>query len=245
MRPPAQPPRERAAEGPGHDLFPARAGSDSGLALMGVSKDWVDRRRTALHEVDFVIGRGSTVAVVGANGSGKTTMLRVIAGLIKPDRGTVRLNGLDSERDFRGYRSRVGFLTAGNSGLFARLTVRRHLDYSVRIALIGKDEGRRAVEWALAAFALTDLASRRVDRLSLGQRQRLRATLAFLHQPQLVLLDEPHNSLDEHGTRLLGQAVRDLTARGGIAVWCAPALGEHDGGFDRTFVMRAGRLERV
>lgn len=236
-----------AAAPPSSTRMPSSAGTkgDAGLLLTGVGKEWVDRRRTALDAIDLYVERGSTAAVAGANGSGKTTMLRVIAGIVKPDRGSVRLNGLDLERDFRRYRSRIGFLTAGNSGLFARLPVRRHLDYAARIALMGRDEGRRSVQWALDAFALEELASRRVDRLSLGQRQRLRAALAFIHRPELVLLDEPHNSLDEHGVRLLAGAIAELTTRGGISLWCAPALGEQDAAFDRTFVMHAGRLERV
>lgn len=224
------------------ELRPPPEADDQGLVLSGVSKAWVDRRRTALRDVDLAIGRGSTAAIVGANGSGKTTMLRVITGTIRPDSGTVSLNGLDSERDGREYRSRIGYLAAGNSGLFARLSVRRHLDYSAHIALLTKREAQRCVDRVLDAFALRELASRRVDRLSLGQRQRVRTALAFLHSPELVLLDEPHNSLDDHGMLLLDRAVGELTARGGIALWCAPAVNNHDGRFDRTFVMRAGNL---
>ncbi len=222
---------------------PARR-ADQGLVLEGVSKTWVDRRRTALHEVDLVVGRGSTAAVVGANGSGKTTMLRVIVGTIRPDGGTVSLNGRDSARDGKRYRSKIGYLSAGNAGLFARLSVGRHLAYSANIALLSKGDAQRCIDRVLDAFALRDLASRRVDRLSLGQRQRVRTALAFLHEPELVLLDEPHNSLDEHGVRLLREAVGDLTARGGIALWCAPAVSDLDASFDRSFVMRAGHLER-
>lgn len=218
---------------------------DEGLVVSNISKKWVEKGRTALDEVSLAVERGATAAVVGANGSGKTTLLRVITGLIKPDAGAVSLNGFEAERDGKRYRSRIGYLTAGNSGLFARLSVRRQLDYSARIALLGRREARQSVEHALDAFALHELASRRVDRLSLGQRQRVRTALAFLHQPELVLLDEPHNSLDEHGVLLLREAVGDLTARGGIALWCAPALSDLDASFDRSFVMQAGRLERA
>lgn len=246
MSPRLQPRHDNAADAQEREAQGAPAGrADQGLVLAGVNKTWVDRRRTALHEVDLVAGRGSTAAVVGANGSGKTTMLRVIVGMIRPDSGAVSLNGRDSERDGKRYRCKVGYLPAGNAGLFARLSVGRHLAYSANIALLSKRDVQRCIDRVLDAFALRELASRRVDRLSLGQRQRVRTALAFLHEPELVLLDEPHNSLDEHGVRLLREAVGDLTARGGIALWCAPALSDLDASFDRSFVMRAGHLERV
>lgn len=221
---------------------PAASAGREGLELEGVGKTWVDQRRTALHDVDLAIDRGMTAAVIGDNGSGKTTLLRVIAGLLKPNHGSIRLNGLDSERDGRRYRARIGFLSAGNAGLVARLSVRRQLEYSSRVALLGRREARDAVAHGLRAFGLEELASRRVDRVSLGQRQRVRAALAFLHRPDLVLLDEPDNSLDEPGALLLRGAVREVTTRGGMVLWCAPAFPEDGDGIDRRFVMRAGHL---
>jgi len=217
-------------------------GSDAGLLLTGVAKKLPGHDQNIIDGVDLALPRGATASITGPNGAGKTTLLRVLAGLVKADRGTVRLNGLDSERDGRAYRATIGFLSAGNTGLFARLSVRRHLEYWSRLALLPPDAGRRRVASMLDEFALHELADRRVDRLSMGQRQRVRAALTFLHEPDLLLLDEPQNSLDAEGTAMLKNALDEAIARGGCALWCSPAGMMEGGVFDHRYLMRAGQL---
>jgi ABC-2 type transport system ATP-binding protein len=158
----------------------------------------------------------------GANGAGKTTLLRVAAGLLTPDTGKVALLGLDSDRDRRAYQQRLGFLPAGNSGLYPRLTTEQMLRMWAGLAFIPAAREAGALAAVRAQFGLDDLWKSRVDRLSLGQRQRVRLALTFMHEPDLVLLDEPHTSLDDAGLELLTQALSDLKARGGAALWCAP-----------------------
>jgi ABC-2 type transport system ATP-binding protein len=217
---------------------------ERGLVLAGVSKRLPRQERPALEDVELTLAPGATASITGPNGAGKTTLLRVLAGLIKPDRGTIHLDGLDSERDGRKYRAKIGFLSAGNTGLFARLSVERHLEYWASVALLPRDEGRRAAARMLDAFGLRELAGRRVDRMSMGQRQRVRAALAFLHEPDLLLLDEPQNSLDAEGTTMLKRTLDEMTARGGSALWCSPAGLSEAGAFDHAFWMQAGRLTR-
>src|SRR5438105_2508871 len=159
------------------------------LAVDGVSKRWGRRRSLlVLDDVDVELGASQLVAIVGENGAGKTTFLRILSGLICPDRGTVRVDGLDPERNRREYQRRIGFLAAASTGLYARLNVRDHIDFWARIALVPPE--RRAVRCleTMAVFDLLEIASRRVDRISMGQRQRLRLAMAFLHEPNLLPL---------------------------------------------------------
>jgi ABC-2 type transport system ATP-binding protein len=181
--------------------------------------------------------------VAGANGAGKTTMLRVAAGLIVPDAGTVRICGLDPERERAEFQRRVGFLSAGNSGLYARLKAEDHLELWSRLALMPRRERAAAVARALDTFDLRAICGRRVDRLSMGQRQRLRMALAFLHAPSVVLLDEPATSLDEAGIALLERALDELRGRGGAAVVCVPTGWARMLSLDRELALVDGRLE--
>jgi ABC-2 type transport system ATP-binding protein len=167
----------------------------------------------------------------------------MIAGVITPDVGSIRLQGIDPERDRRRYQTRVGYLPAGNTGLTARLSARYQLQYWARLAFVPASEREAAIERALTAFSLHELAPKRVDRLSMGQRQRIRVAMVFLHSPEVVLLDEPLTSLDDEGAVLLSAAVREVTARGGSVVSCSP--GDDDQArldFDRRCVIDAGRL---
>lgn len=190
------------------------------LVLSDVHKRW--EKRSILEELDLSVVCGSLVSIRGANGTGKTTLLRIAAGMIHADFGQVSLDGLDPERNRRAYLGRLGFLSAGDRSLYARLSARRHLDLAARLALLPSAGRVSAVERALGVFALDDVADRRVDRLSTGQRQRVRLAMTFVHDPPLILLDEPANSLDQEGLRVLAGYLEELRRRGGASVWCAP-----------------------
>jgi ABC-2 type transport system ATP-binding protein len=137
----------------------------------------------------------------------------------------------------------VGFLSAGNSGLYARLKTEHHLDLWARLALLPKSARSGAIERVAAAFALEPLLGKRVDRLSMGQRQRLRLALAFMHEPDLVLLDEPGTSLDDEGLALVDAALAELLERGGAAVVCLPSGWERPAALEVEYALSDGRLE--
>jgi ABC-2 type transport system ATP-binding protein len=196
------------------------------LVLRGVTKSWREGPGLVLDSIDLDIRPGTVVSLVGANGVGKTTFLRILAGLITADAGTVSLAGLTVSSTRREYERRVGFLQAGQSGLYARYSVRDHLALWARLAFVPRSHRRDAIERTLHSFGLESLATRRADRLSTGQRQRLRLALTFLHEPSLVLLDEPATSLDPDGIELLQRAVSASVTRGSATVWCAPTTAD-------------------
>jgi ABC-type multidrug transport system ATPase subunit len=165
----------------------------------------------------------ATVAWLGGpNGAGKTTLLRIAGGLLTPAQGRVRILGLDPERERRACHRRLGYLSAGDRGLYARVSVIDHLELWASLAFVPRHRRRELIEGTVARFELGELRGRRVDRLSMGQRQRVRLAMTFLHEPDLVLLDEPHTSLDEFGLALLEDAMAGVTSRGGAVLWCSP-----------------------
>lgn len=197
------------------------ADPSAGLVVTDVTKSWGERR--VLRSVSLRVPAGVTAWVGGKNGVGKTTLLRIIAGLILAEDGDVKLDGLDPQEDRRAYQRRIAFLSAGDRGLYARLSVRQNLELWARLAFLRGAEARATIAGMIERFSLGELAEARVDRLSLGQRQRVRLSMAFLHDPRLVMLDEPVNSLDEDGVALLCAALADLNSRGGAAIWCSPS----------------------
>lgn len=230
-------------------LAPATAPSTSSdvavMSFTGISRSWGrgKRRWPVLRGVDLRLPPGAAVRVEGSNGAGKTTLLRIGAAILAPDTGTVTVDGLSSEANWREYHRRVGFLSAGDRGLYARFSVKGHLEYGARIAFLPRGARKQAVDEALVRFGLGDLATRRADRLSQGQRQRLRLALTVVHRPQVLLLDEPRNSLDEQGLAVLADAVTEVLDGGGAVLWCSPAGEEQPIDFDRTYVIRDATLE--
>jgi ABC-2 type transport system ATP-binding protein len=210
------------------------------LAMHLISKRWGERQ--VLDEAELVVDAGTAVHLIGRNGVGKTTLLRIAAGLIGPDAGVVELDGLKPVRDRRRYAASIGFLTAGDRGLVARLTVRQTLRLWARLAMIPSREIPGAIDWAVEHFGLQELVDHRLDRSSLGQRQRVRLAQTFLHRPRMVLLDEPTNSLDEDGVATINAAVDDVLARGGAVLWCSPGQDGSVRDFDATYRLVDGKV---
>ena len=197
-----------------------------------------------LDRVDLAVEPGMLVGLLGSNGVGKTTFLRILAGVIWAAEGTVTLDGFDVRNDEGAYKARLGFVAAGQTGLYARLTTQEQLEYWARIAFVPRFARREAVERSIECFGLQELRSRRVDRLSMGQRQRVRLAMGFLHDPTLVLLDEPQTSLDPEGLEVLAATLASFVSAGGTAVWCAPTAAELPLVADRAYVLEAGRLRQ-
>jgi len=212
------------------------------LSLVGVGKRWRGADEPVLSGVDLKLDIGTATWIGGRNGAGKTTLLRIAAGLIEPDRGRVQAWGYSPRERRANYHRLVAFLPAGDRGLYARLSVRQQLRFWAGMTMLDRATGERLVEDSLRRFDLGELADRRVDRMSMGQRQRVRLAMTFLPEPETVLLDEPLTSLDSEGAALLETAVAALLERGGALLWCSPSGDHPEHEFDRDWLLEGGRL---
>jgi heme ABC exporter ATP-binding subunit CcmA len=203
------------------------------------------KKRVVLRNVTFVVDPGALVHIGGKNGAGKTTLLRLMAGILRPNEGEVAIGELSTERSWREFHRRIGFLSAGDRGLYARLTVRAHLEYWCALAFVARGQRAAHVDDALSTFGLAELSDRRSERLSQGQRQRLRLALALVHRPKVLLLDEPRNSLDSDGLELLASGVRAAVGRGASVVWCSPPGEDQPVDFDRQLLLEDARVRPV
>lgn len=202
------------------------------------------RDRPILENVSLELPPGRIAWLGGSNGVGKTTLLRVASGLLTTDRGEVSLEGLHPVRDRRAYQRRLGFLTAGNGALYARLTVMQHLRFWADIAFIRPAERDGAIARVIEEMDLGELLHSRVERMSMGQRQRARLAMAVLHRPDLLLLDEPHASLDDAGIELVAALLRRHADGGGAAMWCSPSLAHAALPADDAYVLRDRTITR-
>lgn len=161
--------------------------------------------------LDLTLAPGEVLLILGANGAGKSTLLRILAGLARPDRGTVQVDGVPAA----GARGRIGFL-AHETLLYDDLTVRENLDFS---AALHPGAAAAQVRIALDRAGIAALAPRRVRELSRGQQQRAALARALLHGPSLLLLDEPYTGLDAGSAMALSARLREeATAGRGIVL---------------------------
>ncbi|MGH2755574.1 MAG: heme ABC exporter ATP-binding protein CcmA [Actinomycetota bacterium] len=169
-------------------------------------------RTLALDTLDLVIGPGVT-GLFGQNGSGKTTLLRVLGGLLKPTTGTVRMGGVPVDASDESFRQRVGYV-GHDSGLYPDLTVVENLDLFAR--LYGTHPGK--VSDVLAAVGLEERARTRVSELSTGLRRRAAVARALVHEPDLLLLDEPYANLDDAASEKVSAAIKAWRGTGRCCV---------------------------
>jgi ABC-2 type transport system ATP-binding protein len=179
----------------------------------------------ALAGVDLRVGAGTILGLLGPNGAGKTSLVSIVAGLRRPDRGRVVLCGVDVHREPARARPLVG-LAPQDTGVYPTITVLDNLRYFAELAGMRRREARARAVAVADALGLTALLGRRAAQLSGGERRRLHAAIALVHRPRVVLLDEPTTGADVRTRAQLLALVRDLAATGSAVVYSTHYLHE-------------------
>ena len=196
----------------------------------------------ALDGVSVSIPAGSVTALVGPNGAGKSTLMRCIAGLDQPLSGHIRVKGLSVEDQPREVHRHLGYLS-DFYGLYDRLTVDRCLQYSALSMGVAEGQVAARVQQVAAQLGLSELLQRYPTELSRGQRQRVAIGQAIVHQPSVLLLDEPASGLDPDARSSLSQLFRLLQAQGMTLVVSSHILSELDEYCTHILSIRNGRIE--
>ena len=206
------------------------------LSAENLTKRFGDRE--AVSDVSFEVRAGEVFGFLGPNGAGKTTTIRMLVGLARPDRGRVRIRGLDLAHHFTRAMSHVGAIVEAPD-LYRYLTGRENLEHFARMLPAGAN-GR--IEELAAMVALSSRLDEKVSTYSLGMRQRLGIAQALLGEPDVLILDEPANGLDPAGIREIRQLVRRLASERGIAVFVSShLLSEIEQTCDRVAIIHRGR----
>ena len=219
-------------------LAPREGGGplDVAVETTGLSKRF--RKRVAVQPIDLEVPAGSLFGYLGPNGAGKTTTIRMLLGLARPTSGSARLLGAPVPRGLAGVRKRVGSVLE-NPAFYPRLSARKNLRLLARIA--GDQEAAGRVDELLERVGLADRAGDRVRTYSHGMRQRLGLAAALLHDPELIVLDEPATALDPAGIRDVRGMLAALRDEGRTIFISSHLLSEVEQICDRVCVVSKGR----
>jgi len=199
-----------------------------------------DGRRNALDGVSFSVGRGEVFGLLGRNGAGKSTLIKAMTTLIQPTSGTLRVLGLNPGRDGQRIRRRIGVVQQGES--FDFTTVQGNLDVYGVLWGVPQPERRRRREQLLARFGLEEVRKKRAFDLSGGQKRRVQVAREFMHDMEILFLDEPTVGLDVIMRRTLLDSIRDEVRRGLTVVFTTHNLEEADYLCDRVAVIDNGKI---
>jgi sodium transport system ATP-binding protein len=195
----------------------------------------------AVDDVSFGAADGAITGLLGPNGAGKTTTLRILYTILRPDSGTARVDGFDAGEAPGEVRRRIGVLPDG-AGLYPRLTAREHVRYFGRLHGHGGAALEDEIDQLVALLDMGDIADRRAEGFSHGERLKVGLARALVHQPGNVLLDEPTNGLDVLALRNARSLIRRIRDEGRCVVFSSHVMQEVAGLCDHVVVIANGRV---
>ena len=194
----------------------------------------------AVDSVSFTIGQGEIVGLLGHNGAGKTTIMKILTGFLEPSSGSAEIDGQDVTEHAAEVRRKVGYLPE-TVPLYSDMTVVDYLEFAATVRGVPSPERPSAVRRAVAATGLSECALAVIDTLSRGFKQRVGVAQAILHAPRFLILDEPTSGLDPAQTQEMRDLIRRL-AESATVILSTHIMQEVDAVCDRVMILRAGEL---
>jgi sodium transport system ATP-binding protein len=213
------------------------------IETVKLTKTFRDRKRGEVHAVEGVSFRcepGRIYGLLGANGAGKTTTLRMLATLLKPSSGSACVAGCDAVREPQKVRARIGFLSG--TALYGRLTARETVEYFGRLHGVDGDLLQGRIREIFSTLGIGEFEDRRCDKLSSGMKQRVSIARTLVHDPPVMIFDEPTVGLDVMTARTIVQFIRDCRARGKTVIVSTHVMSEAEKLCDRIGIIDRGRL---
>jgi len=218
-------------------MIEARALSKTFVA----KKKWRKEKIEAAREVSFTCRPGEIYGLLGANGAGKTTTLRMLATILRPTSGTAEVAGFDIRSRAHQVRRHVGFLST-QTALYGRLTAREFVEYFGRLHEVPAADLRRRVEEVFERLDMNEFRDRRCDKLSTGQKQKTSIARTLIHDPPVMIFDEPTVGLDVLAQRSILDFVRECRQRDKTVIFSTHVMTEAEKLCDRLGIIHGGRI---
>jgi ABC-2 type transport system ATP-binding protein len=196
--------------------------------------------RTAVAGISFMVARGEIVGLLGPNGAGKSTTMRILSCFMPATSGTARVAGFDVFYQSDEVRRRIGFMPENNP-LYPEMRVREYLKFRARLKGLGWKRSRERVSTVMEQCSLTDVSRRIIGQLSKGYRQRVGLADALVHEPELIILDEPTIGLDPHQIRSVRQLIKSLAQKHTVLI-STHILPEAEMMCSRMLIMLGGKI---
>lgn len=195
----------------------------------------------AVNGVSFEARDGEITGLLGPNGAGKTSTMRMLYTLLRPDSGSIRIDGIDARADAAAARARLG-VVPDSRGLYKHLSARENIEYFGHLNGLAGDRLRQRTDALIEHLGMQDIAERRTEGFSQGQRVKTAIARALVHAPQNLILDEPGNGLDVMATRALRAFLMQQKAEGRCVVFCSHIMQEVAALCDHIVVIAGGAV---
>ncbi|GFR34913.1 ABC transporter ATP-binding protein [Thermobrachium celere] len=210
------------------------------IEVIGLTKKF--KEVTAVDNVSFKVDAGEIVGLLGENGAGKTTTLRMISTMLKPSSGTAKVCGLDLLKEPDKVRKKIGILFGGEVGLYDRLTARENIKYFADLGGLSSEEANKNIELLAEMLDMKEYIDRRVGKFSRGMKQKVAIARAIVHNPDVMLFDEPTIGLDVSSSAIVQDFILDCKKKGRAIIFSSHSMREVEKLCDRVVIIHKGRL---
>lgn len=214
------------------------------IEIVEVSKQFKDKKKsiTALNNISLAIKKGEVLGLLGENGAGKTTLLRCIGTLHTPSYGRIEINELDTVKDSSKVKKQLGVLFGSETGIYERLTARENLEYFAKHYSLGLHETKVRIEQLATMLGMKNYLDRKVGGFSKGMRQKVAIARTILHDPDIVLFDEPTTGLDITSSNTFRQLVHQLKREGKTVIFSSHIMEEVAMLCDKVAMIHKGEI---
>lgn len=210
------------------------------IEVNNLSKSFKDIK--AVDNISFSVKSGEIVGLLGENGAGKTTTLRMLATMLKPTGGTAKINGYDILTEDSKVRSQIGILFGGEVGLYDRLTARENIKYFAMLNGLSKEEANKNIESLAKALEMDEYIDRRVGKFSRGMKQKVAIARSIVHNPKVMLFDEPTMGLDVTAARIVQNFIFKCKEENKSIIFSSHSMMEVEKLCDRVIIINKGKI---
>lgn len=198
------------------------------IDVNNVTRIFTDKKETieAVKSVTFRVDKGEVVGLLGENGAGKTTLLRMISTILEPTEGTIEIDGKPTDENIMDVKRRIGVLFGSETGLYERLTARENLQYFARLYNIHTQETKARIDDLANRFGMRDYLDRKLSGFSKGMRQKVAIARTLIHNPDVILFDEPTTGLDITSANLFRELIHQLSQEGKTIIFSSHIMEE-------------------
>ncbi|GAA0321621.1 sodium ABC transporter ATP-binding protein NatA [Bacillus carboniphilus] len=198
------------------------------IQVNSVSRIFKDKKKIiqASNQISFTVEKGQVIGLLGENGAGKTTLLRMISTILEPTSGTITFDGIDIHKNPMEVKACIGVLFGSETGLYDRLTARENLLYFAKLYRLSNHEAKNRIEELATRFGMKDFLDRKVEGFSKGMRQKVMIARTLIHNPDIILLDEPTTGLDITAANMFRELIRQLKKEGKTIIFSSHIMEE-------------------
>lgn len=197
---------------------------------------------TAVDEVSFEVNKGEILGLIGENGAGKTTIMRMLATMLNVTLGEGKISGYDLVSEPESIRGEIGILFGGEVGLYDRLTARENIMYFAQLNGMNDYEAKKSIEELIVGLEMSEFIDKRVGKFSRGMKQKVAIARSIVHKPSVMLFDEPSTGLDVSATRLIQDFIFKCKSEGKVIVFSSHSMVEVEKLCDRVVIIHKGKV---